>query len=193
MNKFGVLKDDEVTQILSYAGLILVTFELVKSLIVKPIKFFYSDVTFGDGMPFKSYQEDVLCRHKNEFEACLLYLRDFIQAIDSEDLLVIQELRKHRNDLAHNLPTKLYEIEIEHFAGLLKKAGHALFKLSNYQIYIEIGSNPKFQSLGIDWGTVEGHEYLLFKDIMGKVKVLEDKLKDAQPKNPADPKSRAAD
>ena len=55
--------------------------ELVKSLIVRPIKAFYSHVTFGPGMPFKSYEEDVLSRHRNEFEACLLYLRDFMQCV----------------------------------------------------------------------------------------------------------------
>jgi len=38
-----------------------------------------------------------------EFQACLLYLRDFMKAIDSKDVLTIQGLRKHRNDLAHGL------------------------------------------------------------------------------------------
>jgi len=77
MNKIANLTEEELTRSLAYAGFILMAFELVKSLIVNPIKVFYLDTTFGDSMPFKTYKEDVLSRHKNEFEACLLYLRDF--------------------------------------------------------------------------------------------------------------------
>ncbi len=60
-----------------------------------PIKAFYADMAFGQGMPFKTYQEDVRARHKNEFEACLLYLRDFMEALDVDDVKTIQELRTH--------------------------------------------------------------------------------------------------
>ena len=44
------LTEDELTRVLAYAGLVLVAFELVKSLIVNPIKVFYRNVTFGEGM-----------------------------------------------------------------------------------------------------------------------------------------------
>jgi hypothetical protein len=68
------LTAEELARRLTYAGFVLVSYELVKSMIVSPIKFFYQDVTFeGDG-PFKSYELDVRIRHQNEFEACLLYL-----------------------------------------------------------------------------------------------------------------------
>ncbi len=76
------LTEDELTRALTYAGFILVGFELVKSLIVNPIKGFYAHTTFGEGMSFKSLEEDVLFRHKNQFEGCLLYLRDFMEAIN---------------------------------------------------------------------------------------------------------------
>ena len=166
------LSDEALTEILAYTGLVFVAFELVKSLVVKPTKFFYKDVSFGEGMPFRSYEEDVLSRHKNEFEACLLYLRDFMEAIESEDLLAIQSLRKHRNDLAHQLAGQLHKLEIQSFLPMLEKAEKALFKLSNYQAYIEIGSDPKFKALGIDWDTFKGHEYSLYEEIVKKVKIL---------------------
>lgn len=177
MRKIVSLSEDEVTNALTYAGFILVAFELVKSMIVNPIKAFYSNTTFGAGMPFKSYEEDVLSRHKNHFEACLLYLRDFMEAIDSDDLLAIQELRKHRNDLDHNLPELLPEIKIEHYLLLLEKIDKALFKLSNYRAYMEIGSDPEFQNQGINWETLKGHEYMLFEEVINKVKILKDSAK----------------
>jgi hypothetical protein len=130
-------------------GLVLVAFELVKSLIVNPIKAFYANVTFGAGMPFKSYEHDVLSRHKDQFEACLMFLRDFMQAINSADVDAIQRLRKHRNDLAHELVDRLHDLQIADHAPLFKGVDTALFKLSNHQAYLEIGSDPKFQKLGI--------------------------------------------
>jgi hypothetical protein len=92
---------------LTYAGFVLVAYELVQAMIVGPIKAFYADTTFGRGMRFKTYDEDVRARHRNEFEACLLYLRDFMEALDADDVNTTQELREHRNDLAHNLARKL--------------------------------------------------------------------------------------
>ncbi len=92
------LSSEELTRRLTYAGLVLVAFELVKDMIVGPIKAFYTDITFAPGSPFKSYDKDVRIRHSNEFEACLLYLRDFMEAIDSDDMATIQELRTHHNE-----------------------------------------------------------------------------------------------
>ncbi len=121
MNKAINLTEEELTSALAYAGFILVAFELVKSLTVNSTKAFYSNITFSSGSPFKSYEEDVLSRHKNQFESCLLYLRDFMGAIDSEDVLTIHALRKHRNDLAHDLPGMLHNLVIKQNLALLEK------------------------------------------------------------------------
>lgn len=167
------MSEEELTQALTYAGFILLAYELVKGMIVQPIKAFYENTTFGEGMPFHSYEKDVLSRHKNHFEACLLYLQDFMEAIDSEDVMTIQALRKHRNDLAHFLPNIVNKLKIEQQLPLLEKTDKTLFKLSNYRTYIEIGSDPEFTKLGIDWDTVKGHEYLLFEEILNKVRILQ--------------------
>jgi hypothetical protein len=167
------LSGEEVTRVLAYAGLVLVAFELVQSLIVRPIRVFYSNVTFGAGMPFKSYEDDVLSRHRNEFEACLLYLRDFMAAIDTEDMEAIQALRKHGNDVAHDLVNRLHVLNVDSYATLLVRADRALFKLSNHQAYIEIGADPASQNRGIDWSTVKGHEYVVFEEVLDKIKILQ--------------------
>ena len=170
------LSEDDLTKSLAYAGFVLLAYELVRSLIVDPIRFFYRDTTFNSG-PFRSYKSDVLSRNKNEFEACLLYLRDFMEAIDSDDFLAIQGLRKHRNDLAHDLPSLLNGLDIKSYAPLLEKAAKALFKLSNCRTYIEIGHDPEFQDKGIDWGTVYGTEYMIFREVVEKVKILQEATK----------------
>jgi hypothetical protein len=173
MSEVANLTDEELTRALAYAGLVFVAFELVKSLIVKPIKGFYAYTTFSKGLPFKSYEEDVLSRHKNEFEACLLYLRDFMKAIDSSDMQAIQELRMHRNDLAHDLVNKLHDLEIARYAQLFGEVNTALFKLSNYRAYMEIGADPEFQKMGINWETLKGHEYLIFEEVLAKLRIIQ--------------------
>jgi hypothetical protein len=62
MPKVADLTEEDLTRSLAYVGFILLAYKLVKSLIVKPIKVFYSYTTLGAGMPFKSYEEDVLPR-----------------------------------------------------------------------------------------------------------------------------------
>ena len=161
----------QINRILSYAGFVLVSYELVKGMIVRPIQLFYKNTNFGEQMPFKSYEKDVLSRSKNEFEACLLYLKDFIEAINDKDFATIQELRKHRNDLAHDLADRLTTLEIGNYHALFKDVRRTLFRLSNYRAYIEIGSDPEFQ--GINWETVKGHEYLLYEKIVQEIEKLQ--------------------
>lgn len=172
MTKLDELTADQLARRLTYAGFVLLGYELVKSMIVGPIKFFYRPaVKFGAGMPFKSYEADVLSRHRNEFEACVLYLRDFMQAIDAADVLNIQALRKHRNDLAHDLVRNLPDLEIEKYRALFADVDRTLFKLSNYRAFIEIGSDPAFA--GIEWTTAKGHEYALFESVLEKLEVFQ--------------------
>ena len=153
-------------------------YELVKSMIVSPIKAFYKSTTFGEGMPFTTYDQGVRARDKNEFEACLIYLRDFMKALDADAVRTIQALREHRNDLAHNLTTKLaildlgeYEYE---YTALWDKVDPMIFKLKNYRAYREIGADPEFR--GIDWATAKGGEYLLFERVVESMKLLNDRI-----------------
>jgi hypothetical protein len=84
----------------------------------------------------------------------------------------IQELRRHRNELAHDLVNRLEDLQIADHAPLFKKVDTALFKLSNYRTYMEIGSDPNFQKMGVDWETLKGHEYLILEDVLSKLKMF---------------------
>jgi hypothetical protein len=163
---YDKLSPSELNRNLVHAGLFLVAFELVRELVVKRVKGFYKGVTFGGGMPFKSYEHDVLARDKNVFEASLLYLRDHFQAISSEDLNVIQALREYRNRIAHELPHLLPSMDLAANEALLSRAREALFRLSNFWVYIEIGSDPEFTSQNIDWETVAGEDLILLDQII---------------------------
>ncbi len=97
----------------------------------------------------------------------------FDEVIDSEDMLAIQSLRMHRNDLAHDLPSRLCDIKIQNYESLFEKAKNALFKLSNHNTYVEIGADPRFKNKGINWDTLKGPEFLLFEEVLNKVKILQ--------------------
>ena len=71
--------------------------------------------------------------------------------------------------MAHDLVNKLHDLEVACYAPLFGEVNTALFKLSNYRTYIEIGSDPKFQNIGIDWDTLKGHEYVIFEEVLGKL------------------------
>ncbi|SHH48884.1 hypothetical protein SAMN04488109_4013 [Chryseolinea serpens] len=93
-----------------------------------------------------------------------------MKAINSEDINVIQALRKHRNDLAHNLPDRLDIIHIDQNSALLEKVKGVIFKLSNYRTYMEIGQEAELK--GVDWNSVKGHEFLIIENIVNNVKIL---------------------
>jgi hypothetical protein len=161
------LSPDELNRNLVHAGLFLVAFELVRRLVVKRVKGFYEGITFGEGGPFKSYEHDVLARHKDVFEASLPYLRDHFEAISAQDLNAIQALRQHRNLIAHELPRLLPTMDPAANYALLSRAREALFRLSNFWVYIDVGADPEFKSQDIDWENVAGEDLMLLDQIIG--------------------------
>jgi hypothetical protein len=64
-------------------------------------------------MPFTTYAEDVRAR--------LLYLRDFMEAINADGVSTIQALREHRNDLPHDLARKLPSLDLSAYSTLWEK------------------------------------------------------------------------
>jgi hypothetical protein len=176
MAHFPNSTSEDISDILGYAGLVLIAFELIKNLVIKPIKNFYADIAFAPGMPFVSYENDVKALHKNEFEACLLYLQDKMQAIDTSDIRIIHALRTHRNVIAHELPICIKDLRIEEYAELLKATDKVLFKLSNYNTYIELGADPMFKSLNFEWSSVQGNEHILYCGVLERMDRLKARL-----------------
>lgn len=161
-----------VTRGLIYAGLFLVAHELIKKLVVAPTKSFYKDTTFAPGMPFKSYEHDVLSRHENVFEASLFYLRDHLRALTPVQVSAIQDVRKHRNVLAHELSKQLASADPVENERLLTAARDALFSLSNHWTYVEIGCDPEFAALDPDWTQVYGEDLELLDCVIEKTRNL---------------------
>lgn len=158
---------------LKFAGLLLLSYEILKNLIIKPIKSFYENTKFSDNSPFVSYEVDVLSRHKSEFKACLLYLKDFMEAINSDDINIILELRDKRNIVAHELPKIIENFDFTEFKTIALKTKDVIFKISNYRVKMELGADPNFQKFmnihHLNWDEVVGEEYILFEKALEKI------------------------
>lgn len=170
--KVETLSPAAVSTALIYAGLFLVAHELIKKLVVAPVKHFYENTTFGPGMPFTTYDDDVLSRHKHVFEASLLYLRDHVKVLTAEQVAAIQQVRKHRNVLAHKLSSRIGSLDPVENERLLTAARDALFRLSNHWTYVEIGCEPELASSDIDWTQVYGEDLELLDCVIEKTRDL---------------------
>ncbi len=171
-DKEEVYKDIDTK--LKLAGLVLLAFELVKKLVIKPIKAFYENTTFGPGLPFKTYESDVLSRDKYEFKACLLYLRDFMDAISSDDITIIMKLMEKRNAVAHELSGLFENFLFDEFYNTALEVKTVLFKISNYRIRMELGADPEFQHLS--WEEVVGDEYILYEKVLETINMDRTKI-----------------
>ncbi len=156
-----------INEKLQFAGLVLLAYEILKDLIIKPIKLFYKDVTFSGDSPFTSYEHDVLYRNKYEFKACLLYLKDFMEAINEEDVDILMELMEKRNIVAHELSQIMEDFNFSEFYNIGLRTKNVLFKISNYRIRMELGADPDFQHL--EWNKAVGDEYILFEKVLNSI------------------------
>lgn len=164
------------------AGAATLTHTLLDALVVDSVKPFYDRTTFSqtesaDHMTFQSFEADVLWRHKNEFDACLLYLRDFVKVIDTGDVQCIQDFEVSQAEAVKCLRNNISALNFESLKDKLIRMDRAIFKLSNHRLYIEIGADPEFK--GIDWETQKGNEYVLFEGAVSAIRLLAPSRSDA--------------
>jgi hypothetical protein len=101
-----------------------------------------------------------------KFDATFLYLRDHFEAISNEDVKAISLVGERRQSLAHELSEELINLNPAKDEALLGSARDALFRLSNFWAYIEIGADPDFASLDIDWATAHGGDLKLLDTLI---------------------------
>lgn len=106
-------------------------------------KTFFSDGFDEDGLTIStSYKSEVLSLSKSPFQASLLWFKG-MDALEQEDLNTIGEIRRHRNELTHNLVEFVSEadknLEVRLFESLL----HIFAKLEKWWfINFEAGIDP---------------------------------------------------
>lgn len=145
-----VLKDNLIA-----ISLFLTTFELFKKKVIDMTELFYSD-GFDENNEYiinnEEYTEAVTSKNKSKIYAALLWFKE-LNAIDSDDIDKFDSIRKHRNELAHNIFEFVSDakknLDFSKFSCLLD----LLFKIEKWWVInFELPLNPslKYTELDLD-------------------------------------------
>jgi len=111
MKKYdNLLNPQAVKNNLVFSSLYLSAYELLKSSIIERIESFFATDYNKEGKPIltSQYKKEVLGLHKYKLAASSLWLEK-MEVITEDDVRKIDEIRKHRNKIAHDLPNVLVE------------------------------------------------------------------------------------
>ena len=153
------------------AGLFLVAYELIRSLVVRPVEAFYANVSFGPGLPFSDFETDVSSLSKHKFDACSLWLRDHMQAISNEQYNSIHRIREFRDALTHGIHQNICNHNFKEASSLLIEAKEALFALDNFWVQMECEVDPEFGEVA-DWGSVYSNSFAMLEQLLQAVRPI---------------------
>ena len=132
---------------LMFSSLYIAAFESFKEYIVDEVKsFFHNGFKNGQDIFDPRYDTHVKSKDKSILRASLLWLLE-IEAIDENDILLIDDLRQYRNKLSHELMTLLFEGLPEELPVKFAQLIEVRIKIEKWWILnIEIPTNPDFHS-----------------------------------------------
>lgn len=127
---------------LSFAGLVLIVYEMAKQAVVEDVRGFYCRGFDESGMLYdeEAYARDVKSLDKSVYRASYKWLVKS-GAITDEQTEVLERLHVHRKDVAHELTKYLIDPEHDPDAELFLEALKVLSAIRKYwtQIEIDIG------------------------------------------------------
>lgn len=122
----------------------------------------------NDGPIAQAYQDRVLDRHKSPLTASLLWFLE-MGAIDQLDLDLVDRIRQHRNELAHELPKFLCTASANLDTALFQALIDLTAKIGRWWVLeVEVPSNPDFDGQEIDPSGVQSGD-MWFLDLLLKV------------------------
>jgi hypothetical protein len=146
------LSPEAIKSNLVLSSLYLAAYEILKSAIVDNVRDFFALDYDADGKPVldKQYRDEVSRLHRDLLQASCLWLEK-AGAITSDEVEQIGRIRRHRNEVAHELPQLLSErdrnLNLDYFLRLrelLEKIG--IWWIRNFETPI----NPELDNVEID-------------------------------------------
>jgi hypothetical protein len=127
------------------ASIFLTAYELLRTSVIDRIRdFFTYEFNEHEGVASEDYKDKILSLDKSPLRASLLWLKK-MTAIDDTDIELVDKIRKHRNELAHNLPKFIATADAEINIDLLGSIYVLLTKIDRWWIKeIHIPTNPDF-------------------------------------------------
>ncbi|KPV54443.1 hypothetical protein SE17_03730 [Kouleothrix aurantiaca] len=170
-NKFTLsveklLTPDTLKRNLIVASLYLSAYEILKGAVIDQPKSFFTDFTSEGFEPGKKYKDEVRSLHKDEFQAsCLWHLRNDI--ITQAEFDEIQVLRRHRNEIAHELASFLIDIDKEVNIHYLRAILRLLTKIDRWWIMsFELPINPDCDEVEVNEEDVKSGRMVLLDVII---------------------------
>lgn len=119
---------------LTSSAVALLAYELLLEGLVLQPRGFFAD-TYDDEGPVvsASYKEPVLSLHKTEYFACAHWFKR-LGAIDEADIVKLNEIRRKRNFIAHNIPELIGRENEKSRAELITAAASMLSKIDKWWI-----------------------------------------------------------
>jgi hypothetical protein len=158
------LGPEAVRRALVRAGCLLSAYELIKSEVVKKVHDFYW-CGFEDGHHLYDevkYRQHVLSRDSNRFKASCSWLVE-MGALTAAQVVVLEEIHQHRNQVAHELPKLLIDPEFEVRADLLEAAIECVRKLGVFWGTIEVQVDPYWHDKEVDFDGIKSMSFLLME------------------------------
>lgn len=158
------LNPESLKSNLIYLSLFITSYEHFRSRIYElPFNFFAVEYDKGGAKKSEKYVEEVESKSKYRIEASLLWFQE-MGAIDEDDITIYHKIRKHRNDIVHNLASYLSESDKELNADLYVDLINLFNKIEKWWVInIEIPTNPSYSGPILTEKEVESGSIIMLK------------------------------
>jgi hypothetical protein len=145
------LNPDIVKSNLILSALYLAAYELLKDSIVDRISgFFTLDYQNDKPVVDKRYNDEVLSLHKDLLQASCMWLEQ-MGAITKDEVEEVEKIRKHRNEVAHELPRLLIDSGLNLNIGYFVRIKELLEKIEVWWVKnFDIPVNPDFDGVVVE-------------------------------------------
>lgn len=157
------LAPESVVRTLIHAGCFLSAYELIKSEVIDHVhEFFWYG--FKDGKHFYDearYQESVASRDpKSHYRASCAWLVE-MDALTAAQVVSLEEIQKHRHEIAHELPKLLIDPNFKIKTDLLVAGIECVRRLGVFWGSMEVDLDPAWDGREVNYDGIKSGPYLL--------------------------------
>lgn len=154
------------------AATLLTGWEFIRSDIVTGVRDFFLIGFNEDGYLYDDdYQRDVVSMVSDDvsiFDASATWLVR-MEALTEEDVALLGEIRRHRNEVAHELAAFLIDPDRQVRVHLLDEARSLIERLGRFWGGIDVDCNPAFDGKEVDYQGIKSGHSLIFDYILSLV------------------------
>jgi hypothetical protein len=144
------LTPDVLRHNLILCSLYLAAYEILKTSVIDHPKSFFSDWSLDGRRLGQDYGKYVSALNpKDQFYASCLWLKQN-GALNDDDLAELERIRKHRNAIAHELPSFISNVDYEVDLERLRSVKRLVEKIERWWIReVEISTNPAYDGVEV--------------------------------------------